>query len=114
MRDLAAITVHVTSGFHVGDVIRRTREKRKLTQEQLGKAAAAHVVGPRDGPINKSTVVAAEKTPDRSGLGTICRLMATMGLTFSDVERELGHVIPIQGEAGARSKQNSAKHKRAV
>ena len=72
----------------MGDVIRLARKQQNWKQEDLGKAAAKFPLGRSAGPINKATVVKVEKDPFSSELATVWRLLATLNLSFADVEAQ--------------------------
>jgi transcriptional regulator with XRE-family HTH domain len=95
--------------FTIGDVVRKERQKRKWNQERLGKEAERFALRDGDRPINKSTVSKVEKNPYSSELGTVWRLLAALGLTFSDVERRLGSPSWL-GEANARNTEGQPRH----
>lgn len=73
----------------IGDVIRKERDARGWNQIKLGQEAGRYVLKRSDKPINKNTVSKVEKQPYSSKLGTVWRLLATLGLTFSEVEQRL-------------------------
>lgn len=85
---------HVDALFHVGDVIRKARERRRWNQDRLGDEAAHY--GPKgerldvpDKRINKSTVSKVETDPFTSEHSTIIRLLAALNLSLSDAEQYL-------------------------
>jgi len=75
--------------FSVGDVIRKARKAKHWNQARLGKEAARFVLHHDQGPINVSTVVDVEADPYVRKVGTVWRLLAALGLTWADVEREI-------------------------
>lgn len=71
----------------IGDVLRKARQKKRWSQTALGKKAIEFPLPGRVVPIGKNTVSKAENEPWSSELGTIWRLLAAVGLTFTDVEK---------------------------
>jgi len=90
----------VPHDFTIGDVIRKARTSRHWSQTKLGSEAARFVIDETEKRINKSTVSKVEKDPYSSELGTIWRLMATLGLKFTDVERKVSTPIVERAQAG--------------
>ena len=79
--------------FTIGDVIRKARVAGRLSQTQLGDAAALFQIDDGAAPINKSTVSKVERDPFTSELGTVWRLLAALHLTFGDVEKQIGSPV---------------------
>jgi len=77
----------VAAGFSFGDVIRKRRKEKHLSQTALGKAAQAIQLGKGKKPINKSTVSKVENDPYSSEFGTILRLLHVLNLSLSELER---------------------------
>jgi transcriptional regulator with XRE-family HTH domain len=77
----------VASGFSFGDVIRKARRDRGLSQTALGKEAGNIQIGKSAGPINKSTVSKVENDLYSSEFGTVLRLLAVLNLTLTELER---------------------------
>lgn len=60
-----------------------------MSQTQLGKAAVAFTLDGFTGPINKNTVSNVETWPFTCEFATIWRLLATLGLSLSDVQKHI-------------------------
>lgn len=93
-----AYNVGVAPKLTVGDVIRKARAEKGWNQERLGSEAASYVIR-RTTPIDKNTVSKVERDPYSSELETVWRLLAALGLTLADVEREVGLFGKLQTRA---------------
>lgn len=81
---------HAVARFGLGDVIKKARQARGWTQEELGKKAEEFILsGRRPVRINKNTVSKIETNPYSSEFGTVWRLVAALDLTFGEIEREI-------------------------
>lgn len=95
--------------IHVGVVIERARERRGWNQEQLGDAARRFALG-KERRINKSTVSRIERNPYGSDLATVWRLLAALGLSFCDVEKEIGTPFEHPDAPERRSRAPASEH----
>lgn len=73
----------------VGDVIRKARDDRGWSQTRLGQEAERFQLQ-RASPINPNTISKIERDPYTSEFGTVWRLLAALGLTLADAERQIG------------------------
>ena len=89
--------------FHLGSLIRDEREKRGWSQARLGEEARRFRLAPDEGRINVNTVSKIEGSPFSSEHGTVIRLLAALGLSLADVERETGSPFLSNEAAPARS-----------
>lgn len=102
----------VVERFTIGDVIRKARQAKRWSQTKLGVEAARFQLSEgTQQKINKSTVSKVEKDPYTSELGTVWRLLATLNLTFSDVESRLG--IPFTRSPGEGAAMPKLKRRQA-
>lgn len=79
----------VAPKVHLGHLIRLSREERGWSQEKLGTVAGGFKLTAKDKPINKSTISSLESDPFSSGVDTLWRVMAALGLSFADLEPKL-------------------------
>lgn len=83
-----AYNVRVPERFTIGDVIRKERKKRGWDQQRLGEEAAHFKIVGKETKINKATISKLEgPNPYTSELGVVWRVLATLGISFADVER---------------------------
>jgi transcriptional regulator with XRE-family HTH domain len=100
----AVYNERVADRFGFGDVIRKAREKRGWNQDRLGREAKKFALRTNEKKINKSTVSAVETNPFTSKFGTVCRLVAALGLTLAEIEEEVGAPFLPQADAAAVAK----------
>lgn len=81
----------------IGDVIRHARKARGWSQRDLGRAAAQFEIQ-QTGDIDPNTVSAVERNPYVSSVETVWRLLAAVGLSWTEVERQAGWPFKQGGE----------------
>lgn len=101
----ATMNARMALDFNVGDLIRKLRTGKKWNQTRLGQEAERFKIRGDEPRINKNTVSAVERSPYTSDFGTICRLLAALGMTLCEAERRTG---PSVQEDGGGSKKRVA------
>ncbi len=116
-RDALAYKERVSVYFHLGDVIRRAREKRGWNQDTLGVEAGKYLLDPSETKINKATVSKIERSPYSSEIGTVLRLLAALDMTLCDAHEAMGGSPVTHKDArpqkAAALERSTVKRKRA-
>lgn len=75
----------------MGRLIQEARRERGWNQATLGMEAGKVVVRKDRKPINANTVGDVERDPCGSKMETVVRILAALGLSFTELERQAGH-----------------------
>lgn len=109
-RRISPITIPVRSQFTIGDVIRKARKARGWDQQRLGEEAIRFQIFGNESKINKATISKLEgKNPYTSEFGVVWRVLATLGLTFGEVERTVGSPFLDQQSAPAKASASRSR-----
>lgn len=91
----------VRGTFTIGDMIRKARKERHWDQQRLGEEALRFQIVGNEKKINKATISKLEgSNPYTSEFGVVWRVLATLGLSFTDVERIVGPPFLVEHKAG--------------
>lgn len=85
--------------WSIGDVVRRCRDRKGWSQEELAKRAG----------LDKTSIVRLENASEKSKRGTLEKVAAALGITVPEMYERVE-----QAEWGARISELPAKHRRRV
>lgn len=85
--EVLAYNLRVRDPWTIGDVIRKARKKRAWDQQRLGEEALRFKITGHEQKINKATISKLEgPNPYTSEFGVVWRVLATLELSFADIE----------------------------